>query len=558
MKIASISIKEFRAFQEEFTLQLGDYITCISGQNGIGKSTILAVLSNCCELKSSVATHLNGSAFRGDFKDMIIGDEDYDTSGEKVTIKFKDLPLSTENDIYVENLVFRTTFQKNEQKNKDKKRFRLIPKKQEERQTEQKIKHPSYYLGLSRLFPVGESKQAGTYKKQISVSHKLISVHEKIMNQEYGENAQATPLSISEYPKKKLGIKNDKFSSIANSSGQDNLSQIILTILSFEELKNILGKDYHGGLVLIDEIDATLHPAAQMKLFDYLFQQAKELDLQIVFTTHSLSLLEHITDYKNKPRKNEIKIAYLIKMGQKIHEVKDRGKEYYRLELTNSYLNLDKVQSFKPVFIFTEDEVARWFLKKILALCSSNEAVYNIKLLDVNMSWSHIINLITSHYETYQNYIAILDPDVCRRENKETLQEKIKNFPLKADEQCGDILTLPSKNNETIEELMWDYFYNLPEDHDFFFHPTSMSQNWQKCLLLQHGINSKKYKDCKDDSHKKKCWFKDSLHYINLLFDFWARDNEEIVDNFIKLFKSSYHIKNKRLNNLISGENKCQ
>ena len=315
MKITSISIKEFRAFQEEFKLQLGDYITCISGQNGIGKSTILAILSNCCELKSSIATHLNGSAFRGDFKDIIIGDENYDSPGEKVIINFKDLPKSTKDDIYVESLIFRTTFQKVGSNVKDKKRFRLIPKKQETRQTEQKIKHPSYYLGLSRLFPIGESKQTGTYKKQIPSSNELISLHEQIMNQKYGEDAHATSLSIREYPKKKLGIKNTKFSPIANSSGQDNLSQIILTILSFKELKNNYSKDYHGGLVLIDELDATLHPAAQMKLFDYLFQQAKELDLQIVFTTHSLSLLEHISDYQQKEKRNQIKIAYLIKKG---------------------------------------------------------------------------------------------------------------------------------------------------------------------------------------------------------------------------------------------------
>lgn len=543
MKIESISINEFRAFQEEFTLQLADYVTCISGQNGIGKSTILAILSNCCELKSSIAIHLNGSAFRGDFKDIIIGDDRYDTTGDKVTIKFKDLPSSTKDDIYVESLIFRTTFQKNG----DNKRFRLIPKKQENRQTEQKIKHPSYYLGLSRLFPVGESKQAGKFKKQIPYSDELIHLHGEIMGQNYGENAHATPLSIHESPKKKLGITNNEFSSIANSSGQDSLSQIILTILSFEELKNTLGDDYHGGLVLIDELDATLHPAAQMKLFDYLLKYAKELDLQIVFTTHSLSLLEHITDYQKQQKKQESKIAYLIKRGAKICELENRNKEYYKLELTNRYLMSDKTQSVKPVFIFTEDEVARWFLEKILSL-NSNGSPYSIKLLDVNLSWGHIINLITSDLETYQNYITILDPDVNVRENKKSLEEKIKGYPLKVNERCGDILILPSPNNETIEETMWNYFENLPEEHKFFFDDFSINQNWDKKLLIKDGIGSKKYSNCKNDLHKKKCWFKDYNFLIDKLFNFWAKDNKEIVNNFIELFKSSYNVKYKNLN----------
>lgn len=546
MKISNISIKEFRSFQEEFTLKLGDYITCISGQNGIGKSTILAILSNCCELKSSIATHLNGSAFRGDFKDIIIGDEEYDTPGEKVIIQFKDLPPSTKDNIYVESLVFRTTFQKIDQNSK-KKRFRLIPKKQEVRPTEQKIKHPSYYLGLSRLFPVGESKQTGTSKKQIPLSDKVIKIHEEIMNQKYGEEALATSLSISEYPKKKLGLRTDKFSSVANSSGQDNLSQIILTILSFRELKNNLSKDYHGGLVLIDELDATLHPAAQMRLFDYLFKESKELDLQIIFTTHSLSLLEHIADYQKRTSNNQIKIAYLIKKGNTCYEVENQGKEYYKLELTNNYLNLNNVQPIKPVFIFTEDEVARWFLKKILVL-PINTKPYNIKLLDINISWGHIINLITSHCENYTDYITILDPDVNRRECKESLQEKIKDFPLKADVKCGDIFILPSENNEAIEEMMWNFFEKLPEDHEFFFHPISLKHNWQKNLLINDGINSDKYKNCKNDSVKKKNWFKDNRYFIDHLFNFWARDNEEILNNFIELFKSAYFIKYKNLN----------
>lgn len=549
MKITSISIKEFRAFQEEFTLELSDYITCISGQNGIGKSTILAILSNCCELKSSIATHLNGSAFRGDFKDIIIGDENYDSSGEKVTIKFKDLPPCKQNDIYVDTLVFRTTFQRNEQANKIKKRFRLIPKRHENRQTEQKIKHPSYYLGLSRLFPIGESKQTGTSKKQIALSNKLIKKHEEIMHQKYGEGTHATPLSISEYPKKKLGIRNDKFSPLANSSGQDNLSQIILTILSFENLKLELGSNYHGGLVLIDELDATLHPAAQMKLFDYLFQEAKKLDLQVVFTTHSLSLLEHVADYQIKSKENEVKIAYLIRRGETVHEVKGVDKSYYRLELNNIYLKLDNIISYKPVFIFCEDEVARWFLNKILSL-RPNKEPYNINLLDINMSWGHIVNLIKSDLETYKNYIAVLDPDIANRNNKESLQEKIKGFPIKFNEKCADILTLPSPNNQAIEEMIWDYFYNMKEDHDFYFDRNSIERNYQKSLIMENGINSKRYERCNSDLHKKKCWFEENKYFIDSLFVYWARDNDRIVTDFINLFKSSYNMKYKNLNGI--------
>ena len=77
------------------------------------------------------------------------------------------------------------------------------------------------------------------------------------------------------------GIETETYSYLANSSGQDNLGQILLAIFSFKNLKATL-KSYSGGILLIDEIDATLHPAAQFKLLDFMKKMSKELDLQIV------------------------------------------------------------------------------------------------------------------------------------------------------------------------------------------------------------------------------------------------------------------------------------
>ena len=91
--------------------------------------------------------------------------------------------------------------------------------------------------------------------------------------------------------KKGIGINTDKYSSITNSAGQDNIGQIIMAIMSFRKLKKEY-KGYKGGLLLIDEIEATLHPIAQIKLLDFLYRACKELNLQVVFTTHSVALLE--------------------------------------------------------------------------------------------------------------------------------------------------------------------------------------------------------------------------------------------------------------------------
>ena len=52
-------------------------------------------------------------------------------------------------------------------------------------------------------------------------------------------------------------------------------------------------------MLLIDEMDATLHPAYQIKLLN-LFREMSELyKIQIVFTTHGLSLLEEMLQRKD-------------------------------------------------------------------------------------------------------------------------------------------------------------------------------------------------------------------------------------------------------------------
>ena len=54
---------------------------------------------------------------------------------------------------------FRTTWQKYGKEDETAERFRLIPKwmKEDGNTTEAKLERPVLYLGLSRLFPIGES-----------------------------------------------------------------------------------------------------------------------------------------------------------------------------------------------------------------------------------------------------------------------------------------------------------------------------------------------------------------------------------------------------------------
>ena len=56
---------------------------------------------------------------------------------------------------------------------------------------------------------------------------------------------------------------------------------ILLAILSFKRLKTSTS-NWSGGVLLIDEIDATLHPAAQKRLIDLLSKEAKKQDFKLL------------------------------------------------------------------------------------------------------------------------------------------------------------------------------------------------------------------------------------------------------------------------------------
>ena len=107
MWINQITVHDYRAFQKQFNMKLSKNITVIAGLNGVGKSTLLAILTNVGELKKYKA--LNGKPFRGEFSDVIMYDKENDTVGDKATIYFSNLP-SNPNEFNVEKkLSFRAS-----------------------------------------------------------------------------------------------------------------------------------------------------------------------------------------------------------------------------------------------------------------------------------------------------------------------------------------------------------------------------------------------------------------------------------------------------------------
>ncbi|MCG8484452.1 MAG: ATP-binding protein [Clostridia bacterium] len=156
---------------------------------------------------------------------------------------------------------------------------------------------PILYLGLSRLLPFGEFHKDDEIKE---IRKTLPSEYQKEIECIY---ERFTGLSISTTEQQKMGdIKiradfntNKKgIDSNTISAGEDNLFIIITAIVSLKYYHDsIQSHNTVESVLLIDELDATLHPSLQFKIIDLFNEYSNQYKIQIVFTTHSLSLIEY-------------------------------------------------------------------------------------------------------------------------------------------------------------------------------------------------------------------------------------------------------------------------
>lgn len=560
MYISKLDIKNFRAFEREYSFEFVKGVNCLSGHNATGKSTILAILSNCGELKKKDGKQLNGKAFRGEYSQLIKGDVNKDKTGDVCKLYFEDLPIVNNDNTnpFVNELSFRATFQNgkitkrketlvNQKENLYKitkedvilnnERYRLIPKKIKNiRDTEKKLNWPVIYLGLSRLFPVGESESLNQSLIQTDYDEEISNKHREILSSK-DNYLSLVNVDTDIIQKRGVGFDTEKYSYKANSSGQDNLGQILLAIYSFENLKNSY-EQYSGGLLLIDELDATLHPAAQNRLLDFLAEKSEELNVQIFFTTHSQTLLEHINKRNDRvPESQKVSNHYLDNSRGNIELKINPNSKFIKNNLQETYSGM---LSSNRIVIITEDDIGRWFLNKILEKNNFNYGS-NIILPDVFIGWTQLIKLIRNDYTTFKNHIIFLDPDLSSKENRTQLNDLLSGTEYKQhiNKVNGNIFFVELGGN--IENIFYNYLFSLKQNDKFFYDSYIEDIGLNYDSLRNAGPNTNKYDSKDKELDKIKAWFKDNKHIINIAFNYWYEVEKLKLDSFYKKFNTAFN-----------------
>lgn len=512
MIIKKIYIKKFRGFQDvEF--ELGKYITVISGQNGTQKTTILGMLSQSFAITDDGhpmknEKPLSGGTYRSSFAEKFKLSETFDIAGEhEWTLYYEDgsIPPYEIQSIYRDKSKGIIRFWKKGDKSKGSNYLQL----------------PVIYLSLKRLLPIAEDSTLSE-SDSVTLSNDDFEFYKKWFNKILILTREKDQVQSSNYlystNKQTLGANTDHYDWKSNSAGQDNLSKILLSILSFKKLQEKYKEKYLGGILAIDEIDASFYPGSQKLLFDALLAFASKFKIQIIFTTHSLTILEKANEIQAEPKRDgQVKLMFLTKEDGRINVKNDTSYNYIKNHLNRTLTGKSKA---RKIDLYTEDKEGAIFVKSLIG-----QKTKYINFVDVSLGCGNIIQLATVKVPsfTYPNSIIVLDGDVKRNAGQLRTIKKIKN-----------VLLLPS--DKSPEQFLSEFLNNLNDIHSLW---KEIDETFDHQFCFQEYSNT----EIQTDREKAKKWFNSHLSIwgrnASRVLNEWKKENKELVrefnDNFDRL-----------------------
>jgi hypothetical protein len=482
MKVTKATIHKFRHLQN-IELIFGERLTAIAGQNGTGKSSILGLIGHVFKFPLDYRT-LNEKQFATQYSEIF-------RFSYPLYDKPKDhdytIELDTNESIDV------LSYDRKERGKERSLRLRVGKSIKEEG----KIVFPVIYLGLRRLFPLAQESSV-RHEDKVLNSEQMLK-YQNLHNEILLLNEQITPEYVDVFSKSFYASKTRKYDCFGNSAGQDNIGQILTAILSFGKLKELMRDSYPGGMVLIDEIDATLYPAAQIKLVEKLFRLSQDLDLQVIFTTHSTDVVETMMD----PKYHEYsKVIYLYDAGG----VKNVQDQITIDEIIND-LKVQLPTRKKPerITVFCEDNEARLWISNLLGI----KLRQYISFIQDSFGANQLVDIANKRILVFNRSIFVLDGD----QNKALKKNK-----------CPRIILLPGPNRP--ENIFYEFLRSLPRD-DRFWGPVG-GYTQQLCFRDQPHINS--------DRNVMKEWFRCQKtnwgRGCSRLFNRWKEANPVVVNTF--------------------------
>lgn len=439
-QLKKLGIEKFRALNN-VEVEFGDHITVVCGKNGTSKSSILGIAAQIFSFEKNYAKD-EALSFRqiarGSFKSQY---------GEHFRISEKfDVPGSMTVNIELhDGYTDQAATAKLELMKREKSPARAVVRNNSTAtgNTSRNFTHPVIFLSLKRLYPIAARKyEISDYEYLEKHKQEFIGLTNELLNRS-ASHATGTDGTISSAVAHGANYDHESV-----SAGEDNAGQIILALMSFRKLKEEY-PDYKGGLLLIDEADAGLFPTAQVNLLKMLDRECRNLNLQVVMTSHSPVLIEYAFEQSQQFRRR-YKTVYLSNTYGDVQVMQDWSWAQISADINTKTIASASGASLPRVNVYFEDKEAADFFAALMSRQPLKK--FTTPMREITLGCSNYVQLIQKGIPEFaQKSVVCLDAD-------QALPIKGKNFKT--------VVILPGALPP--DQLIFEHLYDLPAGHEFW------------------------------------------------------------------------------------------
>lgn len=435
--LKKLSIRRFRALAN-VEIELGTCITVICGKNGTSKSSILGIAAQIFSFDKDYVhgqplayQTVPGGNFKSPPSEHFRFSDRFDTPGSlDVAVELQDGYTDTDATAELE-LSSRTNSRRGVISRPVVRKNSTVPDGENKSRN---FTHPVIFLSLKRLLPIADRQYTIQNFAYLQANQRrFLSLNNELLNK-VASVATGTSGSISS-----AVAHGDSYDQESVSAGEDNVGQIAMALMSFRKLKEEYA-DYKGGLLLIDEADAALFPAAQLRLIDVLERESSDLNLQVLMTSHSPSLVERVFDLSQRYRR-KFKTYYLSDTFGPVQARENLSWADIYADLHTATVVADQGDRLPRINVYFEDREGYDFFSALVQRQPAKRFIQTLP--DVTLGCSNYVQLITKRVPEFAHKsVVILDADAGTAG------------------RLDPIVLLPGTLPP--DQLLFEFLYNLP------------------------------------------------------------------------------------------------
>ena len=443
-KVLAIDIKKFRSFENQ-TVFLGDQVTVFSGRNGTMKTSLMGLIAHPFDGAGKDAF---GKTLKTSLSEVFNLSTEYDKEKYEYDLVLKSGDFIVGEPVSIYYVAEKTN------------RHRVVVSGAEK--GDGNFTYNTSFLNLKRLYPLVDTKATPDSAQTLTAAEQtdLKTFYESVLpSTEYGNFSAIHQKNIKTTFAPHGKTATYDWNSI--SSGEDNLGSIFNRLLGFQRAF-VSGQTIGNGILCIDEFDSSLHPVAQLRLFDYLYRWSARYKVQLVISTHSLHLIQHLY-LKHQVNLDAERIVINFVSKSKSVNGNHPVLKNPPYKLAYKELTLEQpaaIAKARKVKVFCEDRLAIHFSQRLIASTAVLSLAEFHSSLDPSSSnpgtsYSSLISICSNYPLLLEHSLVIFDADVG-----EASTRKIKDK--------DSFLVLPDQDSLALERRMVFYIMSLENADPFF------------------------------------------------------------------------------------------